>query len=208
MTFPEPAPPAYSDEDDCAFCYERLLIPPREGEDGPSSFIDDVKLLCGHHFHWTCFEDYDNASPTNRSRCPICRDSTLNANGDLIVDVRNEGGFTGGFDLGRDLDESKWRESQPESWKKGQALLSLCQFGEFEEAEDLLRDDGGDPNAAYDDGMTGLHMAAYNNSVIWASLLLQYGADKNRKNKDGATPLDCARQVEAQDVINLLNTQP
>jgi hypothetical protein len=143
--------------------------------------------------------------------------------------VRNEGGFTGGFDLGRDLDESKWREVQPESWKKGQALLSLFQFGEFEEAEEMLKDEDGDPDAAYDDGTTGLHMAAYNDSVKWASLrafphsqcstsnsclglvnqtALQYGADKHRKNDHGATPLDCAREVKAQAVIDLLTSQP
>jgi hypothetical protein len=52
----------------------------------------------------------------------------------------------------------------------GQALLSLCQFMEYDEAEALLRDEGVDPNAAYEDGTTGLHMAAYNDSVEWAGL--------------------------------------
>ena len=65
-----PAPPAYSPEDDCAICYERLHIPPRENELSarqvmfirysesfeteplPSYIIDDVELKCGHHFHW------------------------------------------------------------------------------------------------------------------------------------------------------------
>lgn len=116
------------------------------------------------------FEEYDRGSPDNRSKCPLCGGSTLNSNGDLIVDVVNEGGFSGGIDLGDAFDRDRWEEEQPEEWKKGQALLSLCQFGEFEDAEELLRDKDADPNAAFEDGMTGLHMAALNSSVEWVSL--------------------------------------
>jgi hypothetical protein len=100
----------------------------------------------------------------------MCRGSTLTADGRLFASVRNEGGFIGTIDLGEDLDRSQLEDSQPDSWKKGQTLLSLCQFGEFDEAERLLRDEGVDPNAAYDDGTTGLHMAACNDSVEWAGL--------------------------------------
>lgn len=152
----------------------------------------------------------------------MCRGSTLTADGRLFASVRNEGGFSSTIDLGADLDNSQFEDSQPESWKKGQALLGLCQFGNFDEAEALLRDEGVDPNAAYDDGTTGLHMAAYNDSVKWASLcmspllhpsspligaptiVLRYGADKHRNNDYGLTALDCAREAHAQKVINLL----
>jgi len=154
----------------------------------------------------------------------MCRGSTLTADGRLIANVRNKGGFTGGIDLGEELDRSQYEDSQPDSWKRGQELLGLCQCMEYEEAEGLLRDEGTDPNAAYDDGTTGLHMAAVNNAVEWASLcmpppplssifrmligrptiVLRYGADKHRKNDFGRTPLDFARQVNAQDIIELL----
>jgi ankyrin repeat protein len=102
----------------------------------------------------------------------MCRGSTLTADGRLFANIRNEGGFSGAIDLGDDLDKSQFEDSQPESWKKGQALLGLCQCQEYDEAEALLRDEGVDPNAAYEDGTTGLHMAAYNNSVEWASLCM------------------------------------
>jgi len=44
------------------------------------------------------------------------------------------------IDLGQDLDNSLFEDSQPESWKKGQALLGLCQCSDFDEAEVLLRE--------------------------------------------------------------------
>jgi hypothetical protein len=181
--------------------------------------VSSMALLTKTH---GSFEDYDNASPENRSRCPLCRGNTLNEDGLLVVDIVNEGGFTGGFDLGRELDEERWREAQPESWKKGQALLELCQSGEFEEAEKLLRDDHVDPNAAYPGGTTGLHMAAYDDDIEWASLcasfpihvlytfkltpdaVLKYGANKELKNEEGDTALNCAREGKAQAVVELL----
>jgi len=102
----------------------------------------------------------------------MCRGSTLNADGRLFANVRNEGGLAGAIDLGEDLDRSQYEDSQPDSWKRGQELLGLCQCMEYEEAEALLRDEDTDPNAGYDDGTTGLHMAAVNNSVEWASLCM------------------------------------
>ena len=120
----------------------------------------------------------------------MCRGSTLNADGRLFANVRNEGGFTGAIDLGEDLDESLYEDSQPDSWKRGRRLLNLCQSLEYEEAEALLRDQDTDPNAAYDDGTTGLHMAALNNAVEWASLcmspLFHLFSYVNRQTHDSA----------------------
>ncbi|KAG5645526.1 hypothetical protein DXG03_005801 [Asterophora parasitica] len=203
MPISEGRPDNYS-EDDCAICFEKLLIPATTGEVGPSHIIDDIKLQCNHHYHWSCFEEYDRASEANRAKCPLCRRNTLDASGRLIADVVNEGGFSGAVDLGDIFDRDRWEDEQPEEWKKAQALLSLCQFGEYEDAEELLRDKGGNPDAAYEDGTTGLHIAALNNSVEWASLLLRYGANKELKTDEGATALDYARSANAQDVINLI----
>ena len=116
------------------------------------------------------FEEYDRAQEGNRAVCPMCRQSTLDENGLLVVDIVNEGGFSGAVDLGEIFDRDRWEEQQPEEWRKGQLLLSLCEMGDLEEAEELLRDEGVSPDAAYEDGTTGLHMAALNNAVEWASL--------------------------------------
>ena len=102
----------------------------------------------------------------------MCRGSILTADGRLFANIRNEGGFAGAIDLGEDLDRSQYEDSQPDSWKNGQELLGLCQCSEYEEAEALLRGQDTDPNAAYDDGTTGLHMAAASNAVEWASLCM------------------------------------
>ncbi|KAG6837337.1 hypothetical protein H0H93_011432 [Arthromyces matolae] len=150
--------------------------------------------------------DYDCAQEGNRALCPACQKTTLDENGLFIVDVVNEGGFSGAVDLGAIFDRDRWEEEQPEDWKKGQALLSFCQSEQFEEAEELLRDEGTDPNVAYEDGMTGLHLAAANNSLEWAALLLRYGANKNIENDEGKTPLDYAILTNAEQVITLLRT--
>jgi ankyrin repeat protein len=102
----------------------------------------------------------------------MCCGSTLTADRRLFANVQTEGGFTGAIDFGRDLDTSQYEDSQPDSWKRGQELLGLCQCSEYEEAEALLRDQAADPNAIYDDGTTGLHMAAINNLAEWASLCM------------------------------------
>ncbi|KAG5653384.1 hypothetical protein H0H81_000771 [Sphagnurus paluster] len=184
MPLPPRRPDNYS-TDNCGICLEKLVIPVTTGETEAR-------------------QEYDNASPRNREICPLCRQNTLNSEGRLIVDVVNEGGFSGGIDIGDIFDRDRWEEAQPEEWKKGQALLSLCQFADFEEAEELLRDEGVDPNAAYDDGTTGLHMAALNNSVEWASLLLKYGANKDQLNDSGESAFDYANSASSQDVIDLL----
>lgn len=174
------------------------------------------------------FEEYDRAQEGNRAICPMCRQSTLNKDGLLIVDILNEGGFSGAVDLGDIFDRDRWEEQQPEEWRKGQALLSLCQMGDLEDAEELLKEDGVDPNAAYEDGTTGLHMAALNNAVEWASLrqssiffnlvphltgdlilllsVLRYGANKQLQTDEGKTALDYALSADAHAVAELLRT--
>jgi len=199
MPLPQPKPDNFSTEDDCAICFDKLFIPSTTVE-GPSYIIDDVKIRCGHHVHWSCFDEYDRASPSNRSQCPLCRASPLNSFGALIVDVTNEGGFSGGIDLGAIFEQERWEEEQPEEWRKGQAVLSLCQSMDYEAAEDLLKE-GVDPNSAYSDGMTGLHMAALNDSAEWASLLLKYNADKGRKTDTGQTAYEFAQSQELRDLL-------
>lgn len=82
---------------------------------------------------------------------------------------------------------------------------------EFAEAEKFLKGEDGmqegklSPNVAYDfGGQTAMHMAAYNDDIEGVKLLLCYGADKNIKDEDGRTALDCAKQVDAKGVIALL----
>jgi hypothetical protein len=105
-----------SSSEHCSICSEPLLIPfeANGGEDqspGPSvqpegQIIDDVKVNCGnaHHFHWECLIEHVQAGG-DQGLCPAqgCGRSTLNEHGLFLVDVRNEGGLTEGFDMGHEL---------------------------------------------------------------------------------------------------------
>jgi len=86
-------------EDNCSICHESLLITavPSPNENSSesdseqlSSFIDDILLRCGHHFHWSCIIEYGVSSPNARGKCALCGANVLNDQGRLIVDVRNE----------------------------------------------------------------------------------------------------------------------
>lgn len=125
---PEALPERFSEKDDCAICYERLVIPSTENE-GPSYVIDDVQLLCqgrnqpGHHFHWSCLQEYDE-NGWDRRACPLCRGNPLNGQDQLIAIVRNEGGVSSGFDIGDAFDEEKADAAQPLSWKKERHVIA------------------------------------------------------------------------------------
>lgn len=62
-----------------------------------------------------------------------------------------------------------------------------------------------DPNVTYEGHLaSAMHVAAYDHDVEGVRLLLRYGGDKDLKDDHGKTPLDWARGVDAQDVVNLL----
>ncbi len=57
----------------------------------------------------------------------------------------------------------------------------------------MLLDAGADPNSLYPaGGQTSLHLAAFNGHLRVVELLIKRGADVNRRDKNGKTPLDYA----------------
>jgi hypothetical protein len=91
----------------CGICAEPLLIPSGAGED-PAHVPDDVQVRCAgaHHFHWECLIEH---AARARGQCPACGQSVLDGAGAFLVDVRNEGGLTPGFDMGRELVRARSR---------------------------------------------------------------------------------------------------
>jgi hypothetical protein len=211
MPLPAPKPEVHS-EDQCAICYEPLIVPNNDDEPSkPSYVIDDVQLRCGHHFHKSCIMGYALSSPSARERCAMCRANVLDNSGRYVIGIKTENGCAGSMDLGEDIDEQAFLEANPDV-ARAQVFLSLMSQMDFIEAEKLLKGEDGmgegklSPNVTYEDGgQTAMHMAAYNDDIEGIQLLLRYGADKSIKDESGQTALDCAKEVKAKDdVIALL----
>jgi len=199
----------------CSLCSHALLVQyrhdPDDTEAEETTVLDDVQLLCGsnkapgHHFHWTCLQEYDEEG-WDRKRCPLpsCGGNPVK-DGLLLVIVRNEGGVTEDFNIGKVFDEEKWESEQPISWKKSRALLSALQSGEHDEAEKLLREEGVTPDAFYEEGhLTALHMAAMSDDEKAAKLLLRYGVNVYEPTATGETALQLAQQNGAGAVAAIL----
>jgi uncharacterized protein len=76
------------------------------------------------------------------------------------------------------------------------------------EITQLLLRHGADPNAKQQKGITPLHSAAHNGDVEITILLLKHGADRDSRTDDGKSPMDMAREVNALEVMRVLEPQP
>lgn len=212
MPLPPPKAEVYSDSE-CTICYEPLLVPNDNNPLEPSYVIDDVQLPCSHHFHKSCLLEYAASSPDGHERCVLCRANVLDNRGAFIVTVRTENGSTGTMDLGREIDEQRYFQANPEA-ERAQVFLFLMSQMEFDEAEKLLKgeDDLGNgqrlsPDVTYETGQTtAMHMAALNDDIEGVELLLRYGANPLLEDESGQTALQMARDQNARKVIPVLTT--
>ena len=62
----------------------------------------------------------------------------------------------------------------------------------------ILLEHGADPNLTNSDGVSSLHLAAYDGTENLVTLLLESGAKPGIRDKDGKTPLDWAQTEERQ----------
>ncbi|KAF9232739.1 hypothetical protein BU15DRAFT_90584 [Melanogaster broomeanus] len=169
--------PAYSC-DTCMVCHQSLRIT-TEPEEGPSTIEDDVELYCGppgsgpsgHHAHWSCLIDY-----ARRIRASPSPGNTLDASGRLIVDVRNEGGETKGFDFGEIIDEEIFLEANPEQ-VHNRAFHDLVAQGDYESAKELISEHNVDVNCTFgNDGLTALQKALFSGDTNGVEFLQSIGA--------------------------------
>jgi hypothetical protein len=216
--------PEYS-ADLCGICFDPLLIPSGDDE-GTSEIIDDVELRCGgsHHFHWECILSQARANG-NSSICPLCRRSVLNTQGQFLVDIRNEGGMTAGFDMGELIvslfptrnnmparsrrhiqAEELFMEAHPHE-RHLQTFFDLVDQGDVDDAEQVLVAHSLDINAFQpSQGVTALHVASEANDVAAVRMLLRHGANKTLKTRSGGyTALELAHAEGAQETVAILS---
>ncbi|GAO51420.1 ankyrin [Saitoella complicata NRRL Y-17804] len=195
---------AQPSSNNCALCFDPLLIP-NPSDEGPAMIIDDVELRCSHHFHWSCFTEYD-ADGNDRTLCPECGETTLQRGGQLLVIVRNEGGVTAGFDLGAALDEEKFYDDNP-ALRREMAFLNMISMSELEAAQELL-EEGVDVDCRDSEtGGTALHLAVVNGDEEGIMMLLGYGASREVRDSSGRTPADVAREMGAEAAWRFLQQQ-
>ncbi|KAG9019615.1 hypothetical protein FRB90_012461 [Tulasnella sp. 427] len=205
----------FSDER-CSICDQGLVVAPEDLAE--SSYLDDVELSCTHHFHWTCYAEWEEDE--SRGKCPLCGESSLDQRGRLIVIVRNEGGTTQGFDLGEALDLESEMDAHPQRKRERAflemiaskdyetALALLTTFGDDEEKEppvDVNCLHGDDAEPAIVRGKTALHVCAMSDDADGISWLLRFGADRTVQDVDGRTPLEYAERLgnaRAKDALS------
>ncbi|RPA99433.1 hypothetical protein L873DRAFT_904032 [Choiromyces venosus 120613-1] len=184
--------------DNCISCHEALTIP---DEDHPlePGLVDDVELLCGHHYHWSCFaEEYsvEGATPATKAQCPTCA-ADITTDGKLLVTLRNEGGEQKNTDIGTLLEEEEFYDQNPEL-KKVRAFLEFCAEGDEEEVGEMLavtpqlvsRQD-------HETGQTGLHVAVMNGREGVVRILLEHYVDRHVVDVAGKTAYQLAVDMGA-----------
>ena len=119
--------------------------------DTTQTFPDDVKLLCGCHFHWECLLDsYEldkcpNCSLNIMSSPPASGSASTNTGQQIIVDLVNEGGVQEQIDIFPLLKEESYLRAYPEE-RKCRAFLEICREGDHRAIVDLLKSCAEEPD--------------------------------------------------------------
>jgi len=189
-------------------CTQPLIIPIEVEDDNDeeietasmtAGIVDDVELLCGHHYHWSCFSDsYHSAE--NKTQCPTCNVVVVDpATSKLLVTLHNEGGVQGSYDIGAMLEEEAFYDNNPE-FKKIRAFLEFCAEGDVTTVTEMIDEDAGVVNSQdFETGQTGLHVAVQNRREDVLGLLLGKGADKEVRDAAGRTFYEFAVELGATD---------
>ncbi|KAF8471256.1 hypothetical protein BDZ91DRAFT_518837 [Kalaharituber pfeilii] len=160
--------------------------------------VDDIELICGHHFHWSCFSDAYTSG--RKTTCPHCEANIIDGRTNkLLVTMRSDRGEQTSYDLGTKLEE----QNSNHELKRMRDFLDLCSTGDNRAILSML---GEDPSLLaaqdFETAQTGLHFAIRNKCYDTAILLLARGADRNARDNDGKTFIDLARLLDApEDVL-------
>ncbi len=89
---------------------------------------------------------------------------------------------------------------------KEHTLRTIANLGNLEDLKLLLKMDVDINQAGPKTGKTAMHYAAQKGHLKVVEMLITSGANIDLKDKDGATPLDLALQVNHEEVIKLIKT--
>ncbi|KAL7275950.1 hypothetical protein RUND412_001074 [Rhizina undulata] len=190
----------------CVACTNPLVIPAEEEEEEAGSsmgIVDDIELICGHHYHWSCFADEysaEDATPETKRKCPNCGKIIVDpVTEKLLVTLRNEGGLQRDVDLGALLDEEEFYDRNPE-FKRTRAFLEFCAEGDVETVTDMIEEEPDLVNVQdFETGQTGLHVAVQNQRENIVDLLVQKGAGRNARDSQGKNFIELAEEMGATD---------
>lgn len=101
-------------------------------------------------------------------------------------------------------EESKERSPVKLHFDKVSIFLDAAAQSDDALVEKMLESKEVDPNVCNADGLTALHQACIENSQKVINILLNHGADVNRKDNDWWTPVHAAAACSHWRVINLL----
>jgi ankyrin repeat protein len=119
-------------------------------------------------------------------------------------DAVNQAAYTGDIELIREVLKTNPDRDARDSF--GGAALHDAMFQKNTEIVILLIENGYNINAIGPaNGYTPLHDAVMANNAAAAKILLEYGADKNIKGKDGLTPLEKAIKENKTELIKILS---
>ncbi len=88
--------------------------------------------------------------------------------------------------------------------KDGKTPLHIAVENNYEDIVKLLLQKNADVNAKDNNGNTPLHIAVEKGNYFVIKELLKAGADKNIKNNEGKTALDIAKELNDDEIMNLL----
>jgi hypothetical protein len=176
----------------CDKCATPLVVeiePDSDSEsnnNGPSTVPDDVRLSCGHHFHWECLLDAYALGTCSRCHTDITTTTSTTAGSSsaapapsnlhtqhIFVDLHNEGGLQTQIDIFPLLQEESYIRCYPDE-RKCRAFLEFCREGDHRAIVDVLKscgeaddddDDDDDDDSDHGPGKTADEILRYQDPV-------------------------------------------
>lgn len=181
---------------------------------------DEVELLCHHSFHRACIVVYLCNLRESQS-CPLCYQTVRDSANRFMVRIRDSFIVPRNINLNSLVAREQADHLFPHVERSTKFLvlfLVLTDDHEILLAEQMLlgQDPGGRCERVHPDTFaeldgnkqtTALQLAAHNDDVRAANLLLQYGAMKDLLRDDGLSPLDIAKEAGSRKVEAYLRSQ-